>query len=458
MSTERPNIIQVKDNVVQVTLPYIEGTKDTYLTAAPAAGATSLTVKDNSDFSQNDYVMVGTPGNQQSEIVRITAVVTAGTALTTTALTFSHGNGAKITLLRYNQVGIYGSSSASDAAPTLIGSVTGIDVKRGYNEIVASTTYAYYYARFYNVQTTTYSSYSDSAAAGGLSSLARGEIKREFLSIYNETIDDLISDDWLNRSINRWQRDLLKRRKQWSFLRAISRTDTVQDQQNYTLPSDIFDTQDPDSIVSVKYKDQVELTYIDQRAFLLMTSAYIGTTLAAAVAVIDTSITLTDSSDFAAPTSGTATINIQGDAITYTTNTKATGVLSGVTGITAIHSSGDECWQTYTTGQPMYYTIDSGKLKVYPIPSSAYAGNNLTIEYWKKFVDLADDQDETLFTKVNNIYLYLHWQSAVRRKLPLQEQIARKREFQEDLESIVADDGDFRDVLLQPQDLYRNPY
>lgn len=454
MAAERPNIIQAKNDVVQITLPYTEGTIDTYSTAAISAGGTSLTVKDNAALANNDYLILGVLGDQQTEIVKIGAAVSAGTALTIGATTFSHPIGTKVTLVRYNQVALYGSSSASDAAPTAIGSAVTIDVKRGYNEIKASTTYNYYYARFYNSQTTTYSSYSDSTAATGLSAQSRGELKKEFISIYSERIDELISDDWLNRTINRWQRELQKRRKQWSVLRATSNTDTTQDKQGYTLPTDIQDKESRDPIVSMKFYDKNILKPIDQDVFLRFTRDHIGTTLAADVAVIDVTISLTDASDF--PSSGT--IHIAGDSISYTG--KSSNTLTGVTGITDTHTSGDEVWQTYTAGQPQYYSIDNGKYKLFPIPDSASAEKNVYLEYWKKFVDLSDDADETLFRFPENFYLYAHWQSAIRRRLPDDIQTSRKDTWQEDLENMVAEDPDFRDVAITPlgADYYNNPY
>lgn len=458
MAAEKAQLQFVKNDIIRVNLPFIEDSPVTYLTAAASATDTSLTVKDNKGFAQNNYTVIENVGVGQAEIKRITAAVTAGTALTVAALTFSHGNGAKLALIRYDQVELYGSSSASDSAPTLIGSAEGLNVQLGYNEIKATTTYVYYYARYKDSNAGTYSQYSDSVAAAGLGNQSRAEIKTEFLSIYGERIDDLITEDWLNRSVNRWQRELSKRKKTWSVLRAISLTNLVQDQQGYTLPSDIQTDDAVDAIVSVKIADQQETTYIDQGGFLNLTADHVGTVLDAAIGLADTSFTLEDSSDFAAPTSGTASIYIQGDAITYTTNTKSTGVLSGGAAVTATHSTDDEVWQTYTSGQPTHYTIDNGKIRLYPIPNSTWAGKNLHIAYWKKFVDLDDDSDSTLFLYPENCYLYLSYQISIRRSLSLNEQQARKLEWQADLENLVAEDPDFRDIKIQPRDIYKPRY
>jgi hypothetical protein len=455
MAAERPSIQSVKNDIVIVSLPYIEGTKQTYLTSEVAATGTTLTVKDNADLANNDYLVLGQIGSEQTEIVKIGAAVTPGTSLTVSACVFPHPIGTKITLIRYNQVAIYGSTSASDTNPTIIGSVENLDVANGKNEIKASTTYAYYYARYYNSTTTTYSSYSDSVAATGLNSSTRGEIKKEFLSMFNETVDDLITDDWMNRTINRWQRELSKRRRYWSVLKYSVNINLIDDTHSYDLPTDMQDYS-RDSIISVKVGGEPELIAIDQKVFTNLTYNFIGDLLSADVALIDVTITLVDSSDFS--TSGT--IQIQGDEIAYTGNTKTTGTLTGVTGITSTHTAGDEVWQTYSYGQPQNYLIDPQlrAIRLFPVVDSVYAGKNLTIEYWRKFVDLTDDADETLFTNPENCYYFLNWQLAIRRKLPGSEVLARKAEWQADLENLVANDPDYRQVRIEPNNLYNNPY
>jgi hypothetical protein len=459
MSAERSQILSAKNDVLQIALPYLAGTLQTYTTASIAATGTTLTVKDNSDFANNDYLILGNVGQEQTEIVKIGAAVTAGTSLTIGATVFAHPEGTKVTLIRYNQVEIYGSTTASDAAPTIIGSAASIDVAQGYNEIKASTTYTYYYARYKNSNASTYSSYSDSVVATGLSVLARGEIKKEFLSMYNERIDDLITDDWLNRTINRWQRILSKRKKNWSFLRTSTTSTTVQDQQGYTSPTDIQEDDSTDPIISIKFSDKSILDFRDQDTFLRLTRDHIGTTLATSTTGASTSFVLTNSKDFASPAaSNTSTFNIQGDSITYTTNTKSTNTLSGATNVTDSHTAADEVWQTYTTGQPVYYTVDNGKIRLYPIPDSASANKNIHIEYWKKFTDLSDDADETSCIYPENCYLYLYAQAGLRRRLSLDEQIARKAQFDIDLENMVSEDSDVKTLRLEPRNYYVNPY
>ena len=526
MANEKAQIQSVKNDVIIVNLPYLGDAKTTYLTADLAAAGIAATVKDNIGLANNDYLLLGEPGSQTAEIVKIGAAVTRGSAMTISACVYAHSAGTKVTQIRWNQCAIYGSTSASDTAPTIIGSAENLDVAHGRNEIKASTTYAYYYARYYNVQTTTYSPYSDSVASGGLTSKARGEIKREFLSMFNEKVDALITDDWLNRTINRWQRELLKRKKTWNCLRAVSISDLVEGQQGYTSPTDIFDSSE-DSFISVKLKGEYPLSYTDATVFRELTSDHTGTTVSTAASVGGTTLTLTDSSDI---TQQNGNVYCKGVSIGYTLNTESTGVLSGITtcvaitafadagsgyttvtasghgfsdgdtcyigstrnydgeytvsgvagddfniiktfvaddatgacstvddSITEALSVGDEVWQVFTSGQPSQFTID-GKIKLYPIPDSSWDGTNLTVEHWKKFPDLDDDSDSTLFQWPENCYLYLNYQAGIRRKLSDSVVLARKAEWRDELEDLVSGDSDDDEIRIGPRNIYNVIY
>lgn len=529
MSAQAPSIKSVLNDIIQVSLPDIEGNLTSYLTAEVAATGTSLTFADNSGFANADYIILGDIGGETTEIVKINAAVTYGTAITSTACTFAHGYGTKVTLIRYNQVAIYGSTTATDAAPTIIGTAKNLDVAHGFNVFkdTTSPTWAYYYARFYNEGATTYSSYSDSVASTGLTPKSRGEIKKEFLSIYNEQIDDLITEDWLDRAINRWQRELSKRRKYWSVLKDVSIQDLQEDTQAYDLPTDI---QDADSIISVKVYNEIELTRIDQEVLNALTYDHIGTTVSTAASLGATSLVLSDSSDF---TQQNGTCYCKGVKIGYTLNTESTGTLSGITtcvaitafadagsGYTTVTATGhglhdgdtayigstrnydgsytvsgvagnnfnilktyvaddatggvsevddaitealsvaDEVWETRTTGQPVKYMIDTetSKIKLYPIPDSTFDLKNLVIEYWKEFADLTNDADTTLFTWPENCYLWLNYQLAIRRRLGTDEVLTRKAEWKDDLENLVVQDPNYRDIRIQPRNYYSNPY
>src|SRR3990167_690517 len=77
------------------------------LTAAAAAGATTLTVASNTAFSNGDYILLGRIGEEKAEISRINGVITAGTSLTVTTLIYTHDQDTPVTAIDFNQVQFY---------------------------------------------------------------------------------------------------------------------------------------------------------------------------------------------------------------------------------------------------------------------------------------------------------------------------------------------------------------
>ena len=339
MALERAILESVKDQIVTVGMPYLGNANFTYLTNEIVATGTTLTVKDTDGFADDDYIIIGSVGAKQSEIRKIGAAVSAGTSLTIGATVFAHPVGTKVTLIRYNQVEIYGDSTSDASAPTIIGSAETIDVSAGKNiiEVATGDIQSFYYARYKNSNDSTFSAYADSVGAAGLSPKARGEIKNEFLSMHGEKKDDLITNDWLNRTINRWQRELSKRYKRWTCLKETTITDLTEDKQGYALPDDVQDKTN-DSIISIKVKGEPELRYVDNQIFIKKTADHIGSTVSTAAVVTDTTLVIADSSDF---TQEDATVFALGNKIGYTLNTESTGTFSGITAATAITAFAD---------------------------------------------------------------------------------------------------------------------
>lgn len=291
---ERPEIIKVKYDVVTIDLPYVQGTEFTNLSVAVAAAGTSLTVLDNGTLAENDYLIIGTPGQERTEIVRITAAVTLGTALTTTAVVFPHPVDTPITLVRYNQVALFGSNEPSDLAPTAIGTVVTLDVESGCNEIVATTTYNYYYARYTNAQTAANSLYSFGVKTEGLAVNSKRKIKDAAMGIANEQKTAEL-DNFLNDQFELCKEEILLTRRHWSFLRVTNQFKTK----------------------------------------FIHSCSPAQSTLTIAVTAASTTMDLTSSSGF--PTSGSGTID--GDTFSWTGITA--NQLTGVTDITSNHAIGD---------------------------------------------------------------------------------------------------------------------
>ncbi len=404
---EIPNIIQILYDVIRVGLPLMEGAPRTYLTADTAAAAVTLTVADNSDFSNNDYLVLGSPGNDKTEIVKIGAAVTPGTALTISAAVFAHPANTSVTLIRYNQVAIYGSASATDAAPTIIGSATGLDVNNGYNEIKAATTYTYYYARFYNAQTTTYSAYSTAVAATGITKGSVADITQAFLRYVKEPLSaDGLTKETILAWVNDWQDDVQLARKYWDFTRKEDVSNSlVQDKMRYVLPTDMQNVTADQSILRVWVRNFPPLRLASTDVWDVINRSTIMTTLAANVGLADVTISLTNAGDF----ESSGSIRIAGDTISYTGVSGNT--LTGVTGISATHTSGDEVHQNTSFGLPYWYRIFNGNIEIYPVPSSSYANRLLHLDYVRQIPVLTGDQSVSIipFAHISKYWLASEW-------------------------------------------------
>ncbi len=417
MATEKPQILQVKHNIVRVDLPFIEESDRTYLTADVAAAGVTLTVLDNTGLANNDYLPIGYPGDEKTEIVKIGAAVTRGTSITVGALVFAHSKKEPVSLIRYNQVALYGHATSTSTSPTAIGSAVDLDVSRGFNDIVASTTYAYYYARYYNAQTTTYSQYSTAVAATGLGRNTARKMMDYALKETNTKLESFegLTRDYLMECLNDWQDEVSLQKRKWSWLKTNNEASSitlVQDQQEYTLPTDIQNNDSNESIDLLRIGTQTTLKYLSPDDFLVKVGDSGKTFLASDVALAATTITVDNDNDL----TDSGSINIQGDEIEYTS--KSANVLSGVTGITATHTTDDEVWQGADTGLPIYYTIRGGKLHVWPLPNSSYAGMSIYMDYYSTITDLTEDASTTSVPFYNSAHYYLMWKIEIKKGDP----------------------------------------
>ena len=81
---------------------------NTYLTAAVAAAATALTVANNAEFSNNDYFVLGRPGQEGAELHKISTVSGNVTInCSGSAVKFAAAINTPLAYIKYNQVKFY---------------------------------------------------------------------------------------------------------------------------------------------------------------------------------------------------------------------------------------------------------------------------------------------------------------------------------------------------------------
>src|SRR3990167_5908754 len=148
MAYQKAEIELVRDNVIRIYQPEVVEPK-TFLTATVAAAGTTLTVDSNAGFSNTDpqdLLLFEGFGVEGAEIKRVDGAITAGTSLTSQAVTFAHGIDTSIQKVLFNQVEILGASTLTGSKT----SIATIDINAGgqyTDKIITGTTYAFYFAR-----------------------------------------------------------------------------------------------------------------------------------------------------------------------------------------------------------------------------------------------------------------------------------------------------------------------
>jgi hypothetical protein len=189
------------------------------------------------------------------------------------------------------------------------------------------------------------------------------------------------------------------------------------------LPTTLKDPYSNHNIISVRIgKENRPLQYQDIKSFNQHYQNIAQTTLNGNVADTDVTITLTDSGDFtdsgdiyvaAATVAGTI------DIISYTSNSKTTNILSGVTGIaTGGHLNKTQVWQGVTFGLPENYTLDpENKCILFDVPfADEYAGENIYMDYYSTLPEYDSDSDVLDEPNTDIFVNYLKYKIKYKRK------------------------------------------
>lgn len=403
-----PRLRSVSENVIRINHPEL-AEPQTFLTANVSAAGSALTVKSNLGFSNTDpqdNLLYEGYGIENAEIKRVNGAITAGTSLTSQAVTFAHAIDCPIFKTLFDQVEILGSSTATGSKTSI--ATVNINVSGNWSDyVVTGTTYSYYHARFYNSLATTpyYSGYSDAIAATGFDPKNVGFIRRNAFEALNESLGPKFTLQWVYDQIWLGELDIAKRLKRWSWLvkENYDAGNVTTGMRSVTLPTDIEDPDTNKSILGLRIGTGDDMTYVDKSEFNSIMEGTAYTTLADNIDSLDTSVTLTDSRDF--PDSGSIVLS-NGTSYSYTTNTRSSGVLSGFTAFTTTFTSGDVVWYNVSFGEPRRYTVVDGVAYFDVPPASTYNGRNIWLDYYLSPTKADSDGDSV---SVNDPYAVQLW-------------------------------------------------
>ena len=405
---------------VFILLPDLTGYPSVNMSDSSSIGASSVDTEDASTFSQNEYVVVGRPGEAKTEIAQVDQVTEATTINFVGTLTFDHESGTDITFIPFNQVRIRSAAATTFATLDTV-SIELQNPEHYYQDTTGLATDTYK-VLFVNETSSLTSDDSDELIATGYPDNTVFSVKKRAIKglglklqdVYSgRAVEGKVNNRYLNDSLFELRRDVHETLKRWIFREEYDKivASAKAGSNSFTLPTDLQDRNSASNIYSIKIgSDNFDLTKYSKQEWNTDQVSRVHNTLGVAItSTSDVTITLTDSGDFA--DSGSIDIITDGtvDSISYTGNNKTTNVLSGVTGITVTHLVDIDVWQNPGFGRPRNYAVWEGKA-YFNVPLEAgIEGENIMMDYYKTIVVVDSDAD-TFDEPEFDMYIYgLKW-------------------------------------------------
>lgn len=388
-------------------------TAKTFLTADQASGTATLTVQAILGFAINQILIIGTKENEATEIIK-THASTAPTGSTITLasnLVQAHNAGDWVQVIDYDQVEIY-------TAPTLAGTKTLLTTvtltpenQTVYND--TATTTGYYFSRYKNSITGALTSYSDGVPVAGYALNTARSIIDNALAMIGKESSELFSDEYGFMSINNCQEETIREYKRWSFMQEFGANlgEASVGQWRVAMPSDIDDPNTNKSVYNFTIAGNA-MKWVDKEEWNAITAGVAWTTLASNLAVGNATVTLTDSSDF----DDSGTIRIGTNTLSYTANSRATGVLTLSAVSTVTGTAGEDVFQNETIGTPTYFTVFDGYLWHYPIISDQLDQHDYMLDYYKSYTQITSDGDTIVIPDPTVAQYYVAWKFKLRQQ------------------------------------------
>jgi hypothetical protein len=247
---------------VQCTNPDLSYDERTTLTADYSSG-TSLTVRNNRGYTTSWYVVVGEPGQEQTETRAVTSASGSDTIIMASALSFSHPKSTPVYLCQYNQISFErkpsgGSYTELSDSPFNIewdneDNVTLIVVTGG----ASTDTYRW---RFYNSALASYSDYSDTLAGTGYTRKTVGYVIEQ---IRKNAVASSVDDETIMSYMNDYQNDIVypELPKAWWFRKTGTAVSTAASDYDYDIVTNWSDLASIDLVLYRYISGSTSITY-----------------------------------------------------------------------------------------------------------------------------------------------------------------------------------------------------
>jgi len=257
--------------ILRIDNPSLEGEERTVLTDPVNSAATNLPVKSSQEVTATEYIFVGEPGKEKTELTSVTAVVDV-LNLTVPALSYSHSEGDAVITSRWNKIKIYRATSLTGTYTEIGASPIDLDPDNPDNttnyEDTAGLATDYYKISYYNSTTTVESDKSDPIPGSGITRKTVRYITDQILKEANDLGESITSREEILDWMNECSADVKARRRKWDFLSTRAAASTIANQEYYNI-STSFGVSDIDKI------DHIEYNYTENSADLMYRLRYV---------------------------------------------------------------------------------------------------------------------------------------------------------------------------------------
>lgn len=380
--------------------PELYSDQQTYLSNDSASGITAVNA-DGVNFAVGQWVVIGQPGNINTEIIQIHASTAPTSTVITlaTATVFPHNRGDSIRFIPYNQIVAYWAPDGVSFT-----AITPVAIRADSSETYMQrasdlSTYTYKF-RFFNSSTSLYSAYSDVCNALGYADNTIWAVKNRALNELGEERSELINEQFLNDSIQEARRmaDQNPAIFRWSFRTQFNNItgQMLAGQWRIAVPSNLRDPNTNKNILSIRCANQNRpVIYQDRVRFNQNYLNVQKSTVAVQQTSGGTTLVVANSADFGPSGALWIANNNIGDgliSINYTGNNQL-GTLTGVTGINRTVLVGTDVWSSTTVfGLPTAFTPGGDGYWYFDVPLKIdYDGMNVKDDHYTTIPAISTD-------------------------------------------------------------------
>lgn len=175
----------------------INNNKYSFLSDNYLSGVSSFDIDNIAKFADEDYLLIGSFGNEISEIVQISGTPSGNTINLVSTFSFAHPESTKVTVISYNKVKYYRTTTTTYSAANPLPLPNPIDIQADslytvYSDTINSTGFGWYI--FYNSTSTLNSQPSNAIPYVGFSRNSVKKILDNFYSLLNNKERKIITN------------------------------------------------------------------------------------------------------------------------------------------------------------------------------------------------------------------------------------------------------------------------